>query len=280
MLETIGHCSLLYHADKYLLVQQISVSILLNVKYGLSISMSFLCNFQRWVLMIVAQASWVILGTLCPIIGYDVIDSREWSLSFLFRSYVGKARYTFFLHTNITLARIPPEISEISAFEAVLGILQAFVNWMHDSQMFLMTCVFGICPITIWIAVINFQNIVQSFGSITGNNLKISGAFLHDQFSELKGLADAINSVWHLFCFWYALDVMLWMATDLDYAFRTKDWFVKLHIFYFLFFCGTIMILSAESFRMVSFMLIVTAFKACASRHTKFIYHGLLDAMV
>ncbi|CAL8135235.1 unnamed protein product [Orchesella dallaii] len=217
MLNAISNCSLLFHRDKYR---------------------------QRWIFVIVVHAIWMFMGLSNPIVGYDVLKFTDWTPSWWFRSYVARAKYAFFLHNNKTLSTIRPPLSDITPIETLLGILQILVNATHDLHMRVMISAFGICCITIWTSVKNFEKVVTTLESH-----KEDFKELYRKFCSLRDLCDSINNVWHFYCYWYILDIIVWLATDLDRALRAQDYYLKVYMVYFMFYDGTVITLSAESFR-------------------------------
>ncbi|CAL8135218.1 unnamed protein product [Orchesella dallaii] len=218
MIQTISHCPLLYNPYKYR---------------------------ERWLLVILAHLIWLIMGFISPLIGFDVMLASDWSPPWLLRSYVARAKYVFFLHDNLTLSQVRPLLSDITPGETILGILQVFINGSHDMQTRIIISGFGICCITIWCSVKNFEKVI----SVSKRNDEKKMLEIHRQFNTLRRLCDSINTVWYLLCYWYILDITVWLATDLDKALRTKDWFVKAHMIFFMFYDGVVITLSAESFR-------------------------------
>lgn len=193
------------------------------------------------------------MGIMTPVIGFDVVSSWEWSPVWLYKSYVARAKYAFFLTNNAT---IRPDLHEISALHTTLGAIQVLITSAHEMQTRYIITGFGIGCATIWVAAKNFTLLVESFNS--GDNQVESNSsaekravLLIDNFHQLKKLARCVNKVWQFISFWFMLDVTVWLATDLDRALRTNDWFIKAHLFYFLVYSGASLTLSAESSRKV-----------------------------
>lgn len=200
--------------------------------------------------MIISQTVWLAMGLVTPLIGADIINSSDWQLGWLYRSYVARARYTFFIANNLTIFENRPELEQITAFDSFLVFLQAVIVLAHELQTRLIITAFALVCATLWLATRNFEVVNKPSGN---RNEVESRSTLVDTFNELKELADSVNSVWNFFCFWFLLDITVWLATDLDKALRTDDWLVKIHVYCFMVYTGIALTLSAETYRKVGY---------------------------
>ncbi|CAL8071253.1 unnamed protein product [Orchesella dallaii] len=224
MMEIIGHSKLLHPTPRY-----------------------------RWIICIFCLIIWMVFGFMGPIVGYEVELTRSynWASPELFRVYVAQAKYTFFLETNSTLAKLPVESHEMGGTSCFLGILQIFITLAHNLQLSFTICLFTVCSLSLWSASTRF---IEEF---VGKKFRNRDEF-YEGFQELWNVSRAVNSVWSLFCFWYLMDILAWLSTELDTGLMAQDWFVKIHIFYYLTCLGAAVMFSAESYRKMQRLRLLT----------------------
>ncbi|CAL8089742.1 unnamed protein product [Orchesella dallaii] len=186
------------------------------------------------------------MGVISPVVGYDIIDSKSWTPSWLFRSYVANARYAFFMDLNVSSLNSQLEWSEVSTLDVILSSFFIIISGCYEIQTYFMSLLFGICIITLWTATGTFTELIQC---VKTKDCKNTSEIVLRLFSELKDFSNTINNVWDLFCFWYIIDITPFLATDLDFGLRAHDWFAAIKMFRSVFFFGYNISLSGETFR-------------------------------
>ncbi|ODM95115.1 hypothetical protein Ocin01_11566 [Orchesella cincta] len=194
---------------------------------------------------------WIVLSFIAPIIGYELIDCRNWDFNQLLRSYSTIGRYTFFATNDQPKLGQLETLTPIHNDDVIYAFLQLIVSIPSSFQLFTIIPLLGCCSITIWSATNTFVDETL----VSNNNCKKKSIeVISTEFRELKRLANSINSVWNQFCFWYLMDIVAWYSTELDAGLVSNDWFVKFVILNYLFSFTAVMLLSAESFRKVGYM--------------------------
>lgn len=196
-------------------------------------------------IVLVTQVIWVLIAFTCAVVGFNLFPTWRWSPSLLFRSLVAQGKFTFFLAPSNSSLIDLPETESIRWDDIILAIGQFAATLTSEIQGYFVVVAFGTSSVTIWLAARNFKERIQK-GAY--KNLEV----ITEAFQELSRLSDSINRVWHVVFFALVLDAILWLATDLDRAFRTPDYFVKMHISYWLLYTGVSTVLSAEAARIVS----------------------------
>lgn len=186
---------------------------------------------------------------MCPIFGFEVFNfnSSDWSPTSLYGRLIAQAKFTFFLTNNSTL----PEVQQsIPALEGILAAFESIIVLAKEMRRAFIFTQFVISSTIIWIACKSFIRSIPLPGSYPdeGHPRKTSDNLV-ESYQELERISNSINSVWSFMCFWLILDVTLWLATDLDHALKTTDWFVKVHMTYFIVYFGWTFILSANTAR-------------------------------
>lgn len=196
---------------------------------------------------VISFGTWILIAFTCPVIGFNMFPSWSWSPQMLLKSLVAHGKYTFLLApSNSTLIENLSEVHAPRWYDVILVIAQFSAALTSEIQCYFIVSAFGISAKTIWLATRNFKERVMM--GYYKNMRTISEAF-----QELSRLADCINQVWQVVSFALILDDILWLATDLDRAFKTTDYYVKFHILYWIVYIGVSSTLSAESARMVSY---------------------------
>lgn len=203
--------------------------------------------------VIVFHVVFTLMGFLSPAVGHDVIDSWSWSPSWLFRSYVSKARYAFFTCMDVNLISVRPEWTEIYVMDIVMTSFYILIILMNEMVSYMMSLAFGICALTLWVATTSFKQTIllisrKQNSQNCNNHAVMTISYLYD---ELKDLSLALNHVWSLFIFLYIIDIIPYLATDLDFGLRSKDWFDSMKMVRSIVFFAGIMVICSETYRKV-----------------------------
>lgn len=193
------------------------------------------------------------MGILSPAVGHDVIESWTWTPSWLFRSYVPRAQYAFFYHNDIHLTSIRPVWSNITTTDILSTSCYIVIITFSELHMYLKSLLFGLTVLTLWTATNSFQKSVKLVNHTESlqRDRKHAQETLMYLYYELKELSTSMNKVFGLFCFLYIIDIIPYLATDLDFGLRAFDWFDALKMSRSVFFFGWNIVISAETYRKV-----------------------------
>ncbi|CAL8122929.1 unnamed protein product [Orchesella dallaii] len=218
---------------------------------------------NKWVIIAGLHAFYVIYAISAPIFGSDsppIIKSWDWSPSLLFRSYLSRAKFTFFVHTNSTLINHPPNSLALSTTDILLGCLEIMLKFIQDVTLSNMNVLlFNVLPISLWVAANNFEKLISSLNLNVGENyhsirhrsILETQDLIWNKYHELKYLSAAFNSTISPVFLLAMLDIIPWLAIDLDYGLRANDWFDKVLKIFTMANAAIALVLAAEITRKI-----------------------------
>lgn len=224
---------------------------------------------------------WSVLIFAAPILGYGLICSYNWNINHLLNAHVSHARYTFFLTDKNPFNTIDRS-ALLSHTDKFLCALHIFISVSHIFVISFITLVFGNCTAIMWEAASSFKDLVNDLLNKDNMVIEVKWNECNDEncnqgvteqhavaqpeserisidhltrirngLTELENISAHVNGVWNMLIFVYMLDSVAWLSTDLDFGLRTKDWFLKIHKFYYWGYLGLSLLFSGETFRKV-----------------------------
>lgn len=154
--------------------------------------------------------------------------------------------------TNAPLPPTPPTTSPITTIDHLTCILQILTLTSHVSLLFFIVCLFGNTSITLYSTASGFYETIMKSNNhdVESNDCQVTN--MKSVHTDVKSISSSVNSTFHMLCFWYMIDLMSWLSTELDSGLRTNDYFVRCHICYYLVYVCVCLCFSAEAFRKVS----------------------------
>lgn len=209
---------------------------------------------KQWAVFACLYGSWIVSGLTGSIFGEYVSMYGEGHKITLYRAHVRWGRYSVNFKIKPDFENQGESMS-VTQYEEFLALFSFIKTSAKCIQKTLIQSLFGMCCATIWVAASRFielanKKLIFSCGTKHTFNME-QLRWITNRFQELRELVDTINSEWSQFCLWVLLDIVIWSAADLDFAFHSNDRFHVVKSNQFLLLVGISIVLSAESFRKV-----------------------------
>lgn len=197
--------------------------------------------------MTASQLSWPLLAIM-----YAIFGSEDWTPQSFFKKSLQQGRHLLFLSdfpSNVTT-----EGSNIG--DTVIVVFSVCVIICTEMHYLFVVGANFIASLTIWSSTSFFIKTVQTSKYFEDKGgwmeRKLNIEHLREKYTELADLIKIINSMWSGLCFWLILDTSVWLSTDMDRAFKSNNYCLKVFNCFVYGYLASALVLSAESSKKVN----------------------------
>lgn len=191
---------------------------------------------------------YAIMGVLTWAFGIRVTEKLIYlDISTFYRSYVDRARHSFFISESLT--KLPPN-AEISPLSHFVTILFMFINYFRSINGVFFDVVFMMTALTLWCPCRQFSNrlkaqIAKSQVSLEEVDETLAG------YAKLQNLSHLINETMEFGILAFVGEAVLYYSVYFNAIFIAADWFRKLRVSIFMIGMFFTYIISADIIRQV-----------------------------